>query len=271
MSTPISQLDYLLPLLPTGQRWQLAHQGESGARLYRSADGQCYAKLSLDVQGLHHEYRRTHWVHSQGLAVPRILDWRSNEQGACLLMSALSGVPASMLTAQQLAQAWPSLIAQLASLHTLPVENCPFERKLADLYALAQDVVSRNAVNPDFLPPEDRELPTHVLLARVSAQMPERLAQEAQDRVVCHGDACMPNFLVDPDTLRCTGMLDLGRLGIADPYVDFSLFLANASETWQNPVQLQAAQQNLFAQLAIPQPDLGRLQFYLQLDPLTWG
>ncbi|WP_436977121.1 phosphotransferase, partial [Shigella flexneri] len=30
--------------------------------------------------------------------------------------------------------------------------------------------------------------------------------------VVCHGDPCMPNFMVDPKTLQCTGLIDLGRL-----------------------------------------------------------
>ncbi|MFP1592824.1 phosphotransferase [Escherichia coli] len=29
---------------------------------------------------------------------------------------------------------------------------------------------------------------------------------------VCHGDPCMPNFMVDPKTLQCTGLIDLGRL-----------------------------------------------------------
>ncbi len=83
------------------------------------------------------------------------------------------------------------------------------------MFERARDVVARNAVNADFLPDEDQSTPPDQLLARVSAELPIRLEQEAGDRVVCHGDACMPNFLVDPSTLQCTGVVDLGRLGVS--------------------------------------------------------
>jgi len=41
--------------------------------------------------------------------------------------------------------------------------------------------------------------------------------------VVTHGDYCCPNVLVDPETLRFTGVLDVGRLGVGDPYADLSM------------------------------------------------
>ncbi len=40
----------------------------------------------------------------------------------------------------------------------------------------------------------------------------------------------MPNFMVDPKTLQCTGLIDLGRLGTADRYADLALMIANAEE-----------------------------------------
>jgi streptomycin 3"-kinase len=109
------------------------------------------------------------------------------------------------------------------------------------------------------------------LLDRVRAELPERLAQESRDRVVCHGDACMPNFMIDPETLRCTGMIDLGRLGMADRYVDFALLVGNTRETWRSVEEAQAAQNRLFDIHAIAPADRARLDFYLRLDPLTWG
>lgn len=45
--------------------------------------------------------------------------------------------------------------------------------------------------------------------------------QSALDPVVCHGDACNPNFLLD-DAGRCVGYVDLGRLGIADRWADLA-------------------------------------------------
>ncbi|MGC3992585.1 MAG: phosphotransferase [Propionicimonas sp.] len=41
------------------------------------------------------------------------------------------------------------------------------------------------------------------------------------DPVVCHGDACNPNFLLDADG-RCVGYVDLGRLGVGDRWADLA-------------------------------------------------
>ncbi|MFT4108471.1 phosphotransferase [Propionicimonas sp.] len=41
------------------------------------------------------------------------------------------------------------------------------------------------------------------------------------DPVVCHGDACNPNFLLDTDG-RCVGYVDLGRLGVGDRWADLA-------------------------------------------------
>ncbi|WP_254557972.1 phosphotransferase, partial [Salmonella enterica] len=96
----------------------------------------------------------------------------------------------------------------------------PFERRLSRMLGRAVDVVSRNAVNPEFLPDEDKSTPPLDLLARVERELPVRHDQERTDMVVCHGDPCMPTFLVDPKTLQCSGLIDLGRLGTAVRYAD---------------------------------------------------
>lgn len=41
------------------------------------------------------------------------------------------------------------------------------------------------------------------------------------DPVVCHGDACNPNFLLDADG-GCVGYVDLGRLGVGDRWADLA-------------------------------------------------
>jgi streptomycin 3"-kinase len=91
------------------------------------------------------------------------------------------------------------------------------------------------------------------------------------DRVVCHGDACMPNIMIDPRTLRCTGLIGLGRLGTADRYVDLALMVAHACESWGSPEKQAQAFAILFDTLGIGASDRERLAFYLRLDPLTWG
>lgn len=273
MPSAADDLLSLLPALGNGLSWQTVGAGESGTPVFRRSDGCVYAKLAPPslAAALRDEKLRNEWAAAQGLPVPAVLAWNESAYGACLATKALPGVAASELTALQLLQAWPSIAAQLRRLHAVPAESCPFARPLSALYQRAVDVVGRGAVNPDFLAVEDLDRPPAQLLARVSAELPLRLAQEQQERVVCHGDACLPNVLVDADTLQCTGLIDLGRLGLADPYVDFSLLLANAGEHWAAPGQAETARALLFDTHGISEPDAGRLGFYLRLDPLTWG
>lgn len=50
--------------------------------------------------------------------------------------------------------------------------------------------------------------------------------------VVCHGDACAPNTLMADDG-TCSGHVDLGDLGVADPWAD--LAVATLSLDWNFP------------------------------------
>lgn len=174
------------------------------------------------------------------MACPEVINWQEEQEGACLVITAIPGVPAADLSGADLLKAWPSMGQQLGAVHSLSVDQCPFERRLSRMFGRAVDVVSRNAVNPDFLPDEDKSTPQLDLLARVERELPVRLDQERTDMVVCHGDPCMPNFMVDPKTLQCTGLIDLGRLGTADRYADLALMIANAEENWQRQMKQSA-------------------------------
>jgi len=257
----------------SGAHWSSVRTGESGDLVYRREDGRAFAKVASAARAseLAGERDRMVWLEGRGIACPRVIDWREDETGACLVMTTVSGVPASDLSAADLLEVWPSMALQLAALHALPADGCPFARGLTAMVRRAVDVVSREAVNRDFLPDEDKETPQRELLARVERDLPDRLAQEASDTVVCHGDPCLPNFMVDPDGRRCCGLIDLGRLGTADRYADFALMLANAGESWDGPGQAERAAAILFGTMGIAVPDRRRLAFYLRLDPLTWG
>jgi streptomycin 3"-kinase len=74
---------------------------------------------------------------------------------------------------------------------------------------------------------------------------------------------------VDPDTMRVSGMIDLGRLGRADAYADIALLLENARETWRDEATASQADRE-FAELYGIRLDAERRSFYLRLDPLTW-
>jgi kanamycin kinase len=48
------------------------------------------------------------------------------------------------------------------------------------------------------------------------------------DLVVCHGDACAPNTLID-DGGRCCGHVDLGDLGVANRWADLAIAMLSLS------------------------------------------
>lgn len=252
--------------------WLPVVAGESGAAVFRSADAARYAKCvrAADTAGLEAERDRVAWLGGQGVPGPRVLDWYSGDTGACLMTSAVSGVPAHQVSAADLRASWAHIAEAVRRLHELPVSQCPFHRGLDTMVAVARDVVARDAVNPEFLPVEQQHTPAAELLAGVVRQAPRRRDQEAADTVVCHGDLCLPNIVLDPQTLDVAGFLDLGRLGSADRYADLALLLTNARETWNDEEQARVADA-AFAETYGIALDHDRLRFYLHLDPLTWG
>ncbi|MGN9816438.1 APH(3'') family aminoglycoside O-phosphotransferase [Streptomyces sp. SD11] len=252
--------------------WMPVTGGESGATVLRSADATRYAKCvpSAGTAELEAERDRGTWLSEQGVPGPRVLDWRSGEAGACLVTSAVSGVPADQLPAEHLRIAWERIADAVRRLHETPVAQCPFRWGLDAMVAAARDVVARDAVNPEFLPVDQQETPPAELLDRLTRQVSRRREQEAVDLVVCHGDLCLPNIILDPQTLDVSGFIDLGRLGSADRYADLALLLANARETWTDEEQAQAADMAFAERYGITL-DHDRLRFYLHLDPLTWG
>ncbi|WP_064742851.1 APH(3'') family aminoglycoside O-phosphotransferase [Pseudonocardia spinosispora] len=259
---------------PSGEgEWEPVTSGESGAAVLRSRDGARYAKCvsAGDVASLEAERDRVGWLSEQGIPGARVLDWRLGADGAVLVTSAVEGIPADQVPAATLMTAWESIVDAVARLHALPAGTCPFARDLAQMYATARDVVARGAVNPEFLPEEQQHTPSDELLARLTAQLDQRLAQEASDVVVCHGDLCLPNIVLDPESLTVAGFIDLGRLGRADRYADIALLLASSRlEKWTDERQADSAE-TLFADRYGITLDRDRERFYLHLDPLTWG
>ncbi|TKK88991.1 aminoglycoside 3'-phosphotransferase [Herbidospora galbida] len=239
--------------------WTPVGHGESGARVFRSADGARYAKCGPAAE-LTAERDRLAWLAGHDVPGQRVLDWRTAGDRACLVTSAVDGVPAHQVSPGELERAWQPIAEAVRRLHGLP--GCPFSRDLDWMLARAEDVVARGAVNPDFLPEEQVGTPPPELLARLRPELDLRREQEARDGVVCHGDLTLPNVILDPESLTVAGFVDVGRLGRADPHADLVLLFATADE-----IRPGLPREGLFGL----DPDPGRLRFYLHLDPLTWG
>lgn len=269
MSSPSQPLP---GFLSDSSEWAPVIAGESGAIVLRHQSRERFAKIVPvdEVGALEDERDRIEWLSGTGIPGPRVLDWVATEDGASLLTSAVAGIPADGLDPAQLQRSWPAITDTLRQLHSIPTDTCPYSRTLDEMMALARATVAEQRVHPEFLPEHLVDTPPGEILRGLEDELPSRREQERASTVVCHGDFCLPNVLIDPDTLRVTGLIDLGRLGRADPYADIALLLANARETWTDEDSARRADLDFGDRYGIAlDPD--RRDFYLRLDPLTWS
>lgn len=111
-------------------------------------------------------------------------------------------------------------------------------------------VEAGSVVPDDDFHEEHRHLSTRRALDLLDADRPP-----TEDLVVCHGDYCLPNVLIDDDG-RVTGYVDLGELGVADRWWD--LAVATWSVTWN----LGPGWEGMFLQAYGVEPDPRRTAYY---------
>jgi kanamycin kinase len=179
------------------------------------------AGSGLDLPG---EADRLAWA-GQYHPVPRPLAQGLDEEGSWLVTAALSGENAvSARWTADPATAVAAIGEGLRALHeTLPVARCPFSWSAEQRVAGARDQAAAGRVNPAAWHPCHQSL-------TVTAALNQAAAIPSSDKlVVCHGDACAPNTLLNGDG-RWSGHVDLGLLGVADRWAD--LAVATWSVEW---------------------------------------
>jgi len=251
------------------EQWERVTLGATRAEVRRSSDGAAYAKTARDPSTLAElvaERDRVAWLAATGFPAPAVLDWVEDAASATLVTSTVAGVPASDLAPAHVADALPRLAGLLRDLHALPVAGCPFDHRLAVTVPTAVRAVAADQLDLLDLDPERRGRDAASLLADLLADRGRAEAAEAHDLVVCHGDPCLPNLLLDPDTLTPTGVVDLGRLGVADRYLDLALLTRSAAATDLNPQYGAEAARTLLREYGVGDPDEFRLSYYRLLD-----
>jgi kanamycin kinase len=204
----------------------LVWENEAGGRTFRwlGEDGAVrYCKWAplaagLDLAG---EAARLRWA-GVFTRVPRVLDQGADAEGAWLMTEALPGSSAVAPEWRARPRRAVRAIGEgLRALHeALPAASCPFSWSVADRVRRAAPTWPRpsSQVHPEH---RSRSWPETVALL----QNPPPL-----DRVVvCHGDACAPNTLMQVNG-RCAGHVDLDQLGVADRWAD--LAVATWSTVW---------------------------------------
>jgi kanamycin kinase len=185
--------------------------------------------LDLDA-----EAERLSWA-ARYTPVPRVIDSGRDASGSWLVSAALPGRSAvDPYWAARPDEAARAIGAGLRALHdTLPVDDCPFTWGAAERVARLDPAVRDQVADVPAV---------------------ERL-------VVCHGDACAPNTLIDDDG-RWAAHVDLGSLGVADRWAD--LAVASASLGWN----FGDGYEDAFFDAYGVAPDPGRIAYYRLLFEL---
>jgi kanamycin kinase len=198
-----------------GHDWTPVTLGMSGARVWSA--GPFYIKA--DNNELCAEADRLRWLESAGIPAPRLVESGADGEIQWLVMTAIPGCTAAdPWPAEQRDRVVDAVADFTAWMHGIPIGGCPFDRTLAVTAPHAQSRLYAGQVDLADLDPERAGWTRAELAQALAAQLPAD-----EDLAICHGDASLPNFLLDPETLSVTGIVDVGRVGVADRHSDLGL------------------------------------------------
>jgi kanamycin kinase len=240
--------------------WSVAwsYEGVVTTWRLRSPEGRVrYLKLRAveETPRLGAEATRLHWAR-QHLPVPVVVDNGTDGDVDWLVLDELPGRDATAPEWKARPQWLIPILAQgLRRFHEAPAENCPFRLTVDDALAVVRHRVAQGQAEHSGLHAEYAHLTLDAALATL-----ERLAPDEEDLVVCHGDYCFPNVLIQGGAV--TGYVDLGELAVADRWWDIAV--ASWSTTWNVGPGWEEAFLDAYGVAADPR----RLTFYRLLYDL---
>ncbi|SFP66651.1 Phosphotransferase enzyme family protein [Sphingomonas rubra] len=180
--------------------------------------------------------------------------------GAWLLMSALAGQTAYQCLADATSavargEVVDALARDLSALHALPAAECPLDSGAAVRLVQARARIDAGLVDEDDFGEARAGWDAEQVWDELT-----RLRPRDDDRVVTHGDYSLDNILMANG--RVVGLIDLGRVGMADRYQDLAI-LADCLDEFDDDLR-----DRLFATYGIAEPDTDRLDFHLCLDEM---
>lgn len=180
----------------TARTW-LVHKGNDS----------CYLKTHAAEQ-LERESQMCLFLNRHRMA-PELLFYATIDNRDFLLTKSLSGEDGiyhdHLAKPQKLAARFGEC---LGALHALPLEDCPYPNRKAEMLELAKRNISSGIYDPALIPEAfDQAVATFQILQCL-----------VMHEVVLHGDYCLPNIILDDFVFR--GFVDLGNGGIGDSHYD---------------------------------------------------
>lgn len=232
--------------------------GRGGLTFALGAPGHSrYVKWALHGSGLDlsAEAVRLDWARSFDVPVPEVLGVGADTEGSWLVSAAMAGESAVSTRWQLDPRAAATAVGHgLRLLHDkLPVNGCSFTWAVEDRLTRA---LSGDRAEPTNWHPDHASINPEEARAMLAATPPvDRL-------VVCHGDPCAPNTLLDPAG-HFLGLVDLGGLGVADRWADLAV------ATWSLEWNFGPGHDDALLEAYGVAPDPQRTAYYRLLWDLT--
>lgn len=232
--------------------------GCSGARIFRlekPGGANLYLKIAeRDNAGLAAERAVLRWINDR-LPAPAIKWYGHSELQSFLLTSEVSGVDAAQCSLLARPERLVRLLAEgLLRIHSVPIDDCPFDQKLPVKIEAARVRIEKRLVDETDFDPKRLGRGAQDLYSEVLRFRPTQ-----EDLVFTHGDYCFPNVIIAHEAV--SGFVDWGRAGIADRYQDLAL-RARSIATNLGPEWVTA----FFEHYGLTIIDQRKLSFYELLD-----
>jgi Aminoglycoside phosphotransferase len=154
----------------------------------------------------------------------------------------------------------------LKRIHSLDVDNFPINQSLKKRVKEALYNVENNLVKTEYFEREIKNKSAREVFDLMMSYYPT-----TEELVFVHGDVCMPNFIFDK--AHFSGMIDVGRAGYNDLYLDIAIALRTLRyniELYDKEMTKQHIE--LFLETyGIEEFDEKRFCFYVLLDELING
>jgi aminoglycoside phosphotransferase len=199
------------------------------------------------------EADRLKWLAGR-VKVPSVVAFVAQDGQEFLLTHALEGRDGTEIGQKDPGTVVVLLAAELRGWHAQPIVECPFDQGLAVMISRARTRTEQGLVDESDFDEERRGQSAVDLLQHLDRDRPT-----TEDRVLTHGDPCLPNVIFHDK--ECAGLVDCGRAGIADRYQDLALAArsieGNLGKSWVQP---------FFQHYGLSEVDEEKLAFYRLLD-----
>jgi aminoglycoside phosphotransferase len=236
--------------------------GLSGSTVYQITnwnEKSAYLKIAPTIwhMTLRPELNALEWLQNR-FPVPQLLYYEEYNGLDFLITSELTGLDASKDLLLSNPNELVGIYARgIKELHKLDIQNCPLNQTLS---VRLQDAGRRvmEGIADEFNVEEENKHRTPLdILNELLISQPVH-----EDLVFTHGDYCLPNLIIDNS--QVSGMIDLGKAGIADRYQDISLAIRSLRHNYKTDMY-----KDLFLECyGMNELDEHKLKYYILLDEL---